>query len=511
MTNIDDVFAAMPDTQAITVDDSVDFVIDSNLRVISIPTRGVVLGVEGDKDVNRVTFLMPKIYKGVDLSQFDIRVNYANANGEKNFFKVTETSVTDDQIRFVWVVGADAVAYVGYVEFVVRFIKILGSNIIQEFNTTLTTARSLVGLSVDGEITTVQQNDLLAHFYTELDTYSKRIKNDIISSVPADYRVLTDNVSEINNDIAEMKTVEKNIQTEINKIKTDGVKGNLDKNDVKNAVDTYLESNTLNGIFTPNNLVLYEEVDDSDSTQITPSDIIAEVISQLELKSIGGYMLGLYMGSTLIDSIQLDEFRASDIICTGLSVNPKEVTAYGKAIIELIASATPVNCTQKVRWFTGDETMATVENGTVKTTGISGNVSITAVCGNYQAVVTITVSQYVYNDFDWQIGLISDTVGGPYNRYGDSQNMRISSAYIATPVDTEIIMTGGDPYRYTIYYYKDGKLTAPCAGWAICSTTVTIKADEYDGFAIKIMRKSYARWDDTYIEAFSKTISIRSA
>ena len=184
---------------------------------------------------------------------------------------------------------------------------------------------------------------------------------------------------------------------------------------------------------------------------------------------------------------------------------------YGKATVKLIAKATPVDCTQKVRWFSGDEEMASVQNGTVQMTGKLGSVSIMAVCGNYRANAKITVEQYVYSDFDWQIGLIGETVGGPYSRSGDSQNMRISSAYIATPVDTEIIMTGGDPYRYTIYYYKDGKLTAPCASWAICNATVNIKADEYDGFAIKVMRNGYAKWDDTYIEAFAKTVSIRSA
>lgn len=198
MTNIDDVFAAIPDAQAITVDDSVDFVIDSNLRVISIPVRGVVLGVEGDKDVNRVTFLMPKMYKGVDLSQFEIRINYANANCEKNFFKVTEITVANDQIRFVWVVGADAVAYMGNVEFVVRFVKLNGSTVAQELNTTLATAKSLIGLSVDGEITPVQREDLLAHFYSEIDIYSEQKKNEILGSIPNNYIELSEKVDNLN-------------------------------------------------------------------------------------------------------------------------------------------------------------------------------------------------------------------------------------------------------------------------------------------------------------------------
>lgn len=201
MANIDEAFAALSDVQSVSVNENVDFVVDSYLRVISIPVRGVVLGVEGDKDVNRVTFRMSRTYKGVDMSQFQIRINYANANNELNYFKVTEITVSDDEIVFVWVVGADAVAYVGNVEFVVRFIKLSGSNIIQELNTTLTTAKSLIGLSVDGEISPVQREDLLAHFYNEIDAYSETKKNEILDSIPEDYTALANEVDELKGDL----------------------------------------------------------------------------------------------------------------------------------------------------------------------------------------------------------------------------------------------------------------------------------------------------------------------
>ena len=203
MANIDEAFAALSDVQSVSVNENVDFVVDSYLRVISIPVRGVVLGVEGDKDVNRVTFRMSRTYKGVDMSQFQIRINYANANNELNYFKVTEITVSDDEIVFVWVVGADAVAYVGNVEFVVRFIKLSGSNIIQELNTTLATAKSLIGLSVDGEISPVQREDLLAHFYNEIDAYSETKKNEILDSIPEDYTALANEVDELKGDLAQ--------------------------------------------------------------------------------------------------------------------------------------------------------------------------------------------------------------------------------------------------------------------------------------------------------------------
>lgn len=222
MANIDEAFAALSDVQSVSVNENVDFVVDSYLRVISIPVRGVVLGVEGDKDVNRVTFRMSRTYKGVDMSQFQIRINYANANNELNYFKVTEITVSDDEIVFVWVVGADAVAYVGNVEFVVRFIKLSGSNIIQELNTTLATAKSLIGLSVDGEISPVQREDLLAHFYNEIDAYSETKKNEILDSIPEDYTALANEVDELKGDLDKLNEgglvlKDKVIEEDINK------------------------------------------------------------------------------------------------------------------------------------------------------------------------------------------------------------------------------------------------------------------------------------------------------
>ena len=50
MVDLDKQFAAMADVSE--EDTAYDFVIDEDLRVIAVPERGVVLGVEGDKDAN---------------------------------------------------------------------------------------------------------------------------------------------------------------------------------------------------------------------------------------------------------------------------------------------------------------------------------------------------------------------------------------------------------------------------------------------------------------------------
>lgn len=171
MVDLDKQFAAMADVSE--EDTAYDFVIDEDLRVIAVPELGVVLGVEGDKDVNRVRFRMNRHYRGTDLSGFNIRINYRSAEDEINYFPVTEKTVTDDAIYFVWLVGADTVAAKGTVYFVARFFTAEeDGTIAQEFNTTLGNARTLEGLVVDAQADDKPVKDLLAQLEYDLKTYT---------------------------------------------------------------------------------------------------------------------------------------------------------------------------------------------------------------------------------------------------------------------------------------------------------------------------------------------------
>ena len=171
MVDLDKQFAEMADVSE--EDAAYDFVIDEDLRVIAVPERGVVLGVEGDKDVNRVRFYMNRYYRGTDLSDFDIRINYRPAEGEINYFPVAEKTVQDGTICFVWVVGADAVATKGTVYFIARFFTAEeDGTIAQEFNTTLGNARALEGLAVDVQAEDKPVKDLLTQLEYDLKTYT---------------------------------------------------------------------------------------------------------------------------------------------------------------------------------------------------------------------------------------------------------------------------------------------------------------------------------------------------
>ena len=125
------------------------FEIDSNLRTINIPITVKNIGVEADDDVKRLEFTMPKQYGEFDLSQFRIRINYMNANGDKSIYLVEDKTVTGDDITFSWLVGRNVTKYKGQVKFIVC-LKLSNEQgqVLKELNTTLCRLEVLEGLEV---------------------------------------------------------------------------------------------------------------------------------------------------------------------------------------------------------------------------------------------------------------------------------------------------------------------------------------------------------------------------
>lgn len=125
------------------------FEIDSNLRTINIPVSVKNIGVESDGDVKRLEFTMPKKYGEFDLSQFRIRINYMNANGDKSIYLVKDKKVSGDNITFSWLVGRNVTKYKGQVNFIVC-LKLSNEKgeILKELNTTLCRLEVLEGLEV---------------------------------------------------------------------------------------------------------------------------------------------------------------------------------------------------------------------------------------------------------------------------------------------------------------------------------------------------------------------------
>lgn len=137
-----------------------NIVINDDLRTMTIPSDIVLLGVESDDDVNKIPFQMPKEYCGFDLSTFQARINYMNANGDGDVYIVEDLDVDGDDpsiMTFTWLVGRNACKYKGLTRFIVCLMKFDETNtVVQEFNTTVYQLPVLEGLETVGAVE--QQN-----------------------------------------------------------------------------------------------------------------------------------------------------------------------------------------------------------------------------------------------------------------------------------------------------------------------------------------------------------------
>lgn len=181
-------------------DDDLQFWIDEHLRVISIPKNGVVAGVEGDKNVNKIKFGMNRYYHGFDMSTFSGRILYSNAKGNKNYYNITDMQASGSAITFSWLVDADAVQYMGKTAFVVYLFKTQGSELRQKFYSTLATLKVLEGMEVDSAVPVEKQTDIIERMKEEISAYAEEVKK----SLPADYTAMTEQVNSLKEDIADI-------------------------------------------------------------------------------------------------------------------------------------------------------------------------------------------------------------------------------------------------------------------------------------------------------------------
>lgn len=142
--------------------------INNDLRTINIPSGISILGVQYDDDVHKICFEMPRYVSDTDLSEFSIRVNYKNPNGDGDVFEVEDKVVNDDTITFSWVVGPTAFLYVGDVLFSICLKKYADDGIVdKEYNTTIAKLPVLEGLETS-PLVVRENSDVLERWKLEL-------------------------------------------------------------------------------------------------------------------------------------------------------------------------------------------------------------------------------------------------------------------------------------------------------------------------------------------------------
>lgn len=145
--------------------------VDDDTRLVTIPDKYKKFGVESDEKVKRIWFRFPKLVgnNGVDLSAIGVRVNFQNANGDRDIYMVEDLTVDGDYVIFSWELSRKVTAYKGHISFVVCAVKSSTTGVVKnEWNTTLNKdCEVLEGLEVTEQI--AQENpDIIEYILANL-------------------------------------------------------------------------------------------------------------------------------------------------------------------------------------------------------------------------------------------------------------------------------------------------------------------------------------------------------
>ena len=149
-------------------------IIDPDTRTITVPPEYQLLGVENDKRVERLYFQGPKIVgDNQNLTQdYQLFVNYQNANGDPDAYKINDMQVDGDNITFSWLLEENVTKYRGNIQF--AFGAIIPGDAPEDpdknrWNTTINTdCTCLIGLKSTQQV--AESNpDALAQIWAAID------------------------------------------------------------------------------------------------------------------------------------------------------------------------------------------------------------------------------------------------------------------------------------------------------------------------------------------------------
>ena len=154
--------------------------IDPNTRVITVPASLSLFGTESDEKTNRLTFRCPRVVgDNVDLSNFQICINFRNANSEKDRYIVEDMMIDGDEITFSWSLSRKVTKYKGRVSFIVCALNTREGTIVNEWNTTLAFGTVLEGLEADEVNLDEEEKDIILQLLAMVDAKSNKALEEI--------------------------------------------------------------------------------------------------------------------------------------------------------------------------------------------------------------------------------------------------------------------------------------------------------------------------------------------
>ena len=155
--------------------------INPDTREIIVPEKYKVLGVFSDEKVTKIPFTCPRVVgNNVDLTEYNLYINYQNASGASNAYLIDDLVVSGDNITFSWLLSRYVTFSQGVVKYSFCAKKLDGDTISNEWNTTIATGLVIQGLEATREI--IEENpDIIESLISKAHTHENKAVLDKFS------------------------------------------------------------------------------------------------------------------------------------------------------------------------------------------------------------------------------------------------------------------------------------------------------------------------------------------
>ena len=419
--------------------------INPDTREIIVPEKYKILGVFSDEKVTKIPFTCPRVVgNNVDLTEYNLYINYQNASGASNAYLIEDIVVSGDNITFSWLLSRYVTFSPGVVKYNFCAKKLDGNTISNEWNTTIATGVVIQGLEATREI--IEENpDIIesliskAHTHENKSVLDKFAETDgkptyngiAIGSGGTGGASTAEDVSYTNTQLPTVENVKTALDALFPKSHTHTNKAVLDKLSVSNGKLQYNGSDVgLKGDTGPAGANGYTPVKGTDYfTEADKTELVATVIESLGGNPIFGIVdenNNIIVSGNLADGAYFVKYEMEDGSTVDIGDLVLDTNVYYTVTNALTNCTNSNSATQAVQGssysatLTADdgyelESVVVTMGGTdISSSAVSGGtISITSVTGNIviTAVATETVVTPTYTNL---LPLSVDTDGNDY-------------------------------------------------------------------------------------------------
>lgn len=188
--------------------------VDPELRELILPSEKLVLGINGDVEVNAVQFQLPLTYRDVEMKKLTPRINYVNPNGDAYYYETVMES-DESNCYFIWPITPDITAYTGHVRFSLTLYQTEEGTILHKFNTRSATGHVYTGFEAEKQVTPEQQLTLLSKLETQikadLNDHTEKLKGELTEKG----KEILDGFGESGSAVEELKNIKQDLGTKL--------------------------------------------------------------------------------------------------------------------------------------------------------------------------------------------------------------------------------------------------------------------------------------------------------